>query len=146
MRRLERFLGKMREAMSVQTYYDAWQQHGEEHATDEYRAEMEADFAKYNAIYDEAKQGIEALVALLRAEAPQEIHAWVDAHDAYLARRIEAKPDDDDVYFMNKERGEWAKVRNGSLTYVTERIWYPPETNEYYRQLFGIDLKTLEDC
>jgi hypothetical protein len=131
-RELERLLAKLRGPMCVQVNYEMWQQRGEEHATPEYRAEMERDFAEANREYAEASKALEALVEKTRAEAPHEIDAWTDAHDAYLALL-------DDVA-AGRERTEWAEVRAGTRAFVVEHICYAPETNERYRALFGIDL------
>src|SRR5204863_4656654 len=85
MRSLETLLAKIRDAGNTSLNYDMWDRWGRQHATAEQVAEMEAAFDAAGRERTEATAALEALVTATRAEAPHEIAAWADAHDAYLA-------------------------------------------------------------
>lgn len=144
LRELERLLGSLRYATGGLSYYDLWDHGGSGSASDADRAEAEADRARCNRIYKEAQAALEALVPKLRAEAPREIQAWVEAHDAYLAWVIadqvaRGEPEASTVADAKRDRGEWAKVRDGALVFVEERVDYSQEGKERYRELFGFE-------
>lgn len=144
LRELERLLGRLRYAAGGLSYYDMWDHGGSGSASDAARAEAEADRARCNGIYNEAQAALEALVPKLRAEAPREIQAWVEAHDAYLAWVIadhlaRGEPEASNVDHAKRDRGEWAKVRDGALVFVEERVYYSQEGKERYRELFGFE-------
>jgi hypothetical protein len=128
-RELEMLLARIRNAGMVQLNYEMWDQRGSEHASPEQRATMEADLAGATRERAAAKTELEALVAATRAEAPAEIAAWANAHDASVATR---------------ERAEWAEVRTGARVFVDENLFYVTDDGQGYRQLFGIDPQTLE--
>jgi len=88
-RELETLLAKIQNAGMMQLNYDMWDQHGAEHATPEERARMDAALANATREQIAAKTALEALVAQTRGEAPAELAAWADAHDAYLAAFLE---------------------------------------------------------
>jgi hypothetical protein len=148
-RELETLLARIRNAGMVQLNYDMWDQHGAEHASPEQRATMEAALAEATRERAAAKTELEALVAATRAEAPAEIAAWADAHDAYLAAFLEdclarGETDSTGASVATRERAEWAEVRAGSRMFIDENLFYVTDDAERYRRLFGIDLKTLE--
>jgi hypothetical protein len=149
LRELERLLGSLRYAAGGLSYYDLWDHGGSSSASDADRAEAEADRAKCHRIYNEAQAALEALVPKLRAEAPREIQAWVEAHDAYLAWVIadhvaRGEPEASTVADAKRDRGEWAKVRDGALVFVEERVYYSQEGKERYRELFGFEWEERE--
>ena len=149
LRELERLLGSLRYATGGLSYYDLWDHGGSSSASDADRAEVEADRAKCNRIYKEAQAALEALVPKLRAEAPREIQAWVEAHDAYLAWVIadhvaRGEPEASTVAYAKRDRGEWAKVKDGALVFVEERVDYSQEGKERYRELFGFEREERE--
>ena len=126
-----------------------WDDRGREFASPEQIATMEADLASSRQEYDAAKNALEALVAATRAEAPAEIAAWADAHDAYLAAFssdcvARGEPDSTGAFVATSERMEWAKVREGTIAFVKENLFYVTADVERYRLLFGIDPRTLE--
>ncbi len=45
-----------------------------------------------------------------------------------------------------RERAEWAEVRAGKRAFVRENLFYVTTHEARYRQLFGIDPKSLQDC
>lgn len=149
MRELETLLTRIRKAGNVQLNYDMWEHWGAQHATPEYRAEMNAALAEANREHDAATSALEALVSATRAEAPAEISAWADAHDAYLAAFLDdcAKQPDTGgtgASVAAQERAEWAEVRAGTRSIVKENFFYVPTVAERYRRLFGVDPETLE--
>jgi hypothetical protein len=148
-RDLERQLARLAYCGNVELNYDMWDRWGAKHTTEEYRAEMERDIAEATKVRAEATALLEELVAKTRAEAPEEIAAWADAHDAYLAAFIadcKAKGDTDGTaaFVAEGERKEWAEVKAGTRTYVKENGYYVTVNHERYRKLFGIDRRTLE--
>lgn len=149
MRELETLLAKIQNAGMMQLNYDMWEQHGAEHATPEQRASMDAALANATREQSAAKAALEALVAQTRGEAPAEIVAWADAHDAYLAAFLEdcatqGEPDSTGVYVANQQRAAWAEVRSGTRAYAEPELYYVTTNAERYRRLFGIDPQTLE--
>jgi dGTP triphosphohydrolase len=151
MRELERLLAKIRNAGMVQLNYDMWEHWGAAHASPEYRATMKAGLAEASRDRDAAKTALETLVQTTRAEAPAEIVAWADAHDAYLAAFLEdcvtkGEPDSTAADLATRERAAWAEVRGGERAFVEENLHYVTDDPERYRRLFGIDLETLEDA
>ena len=148
-RELETLLARIRNAGMVQLNYDMWDQRGSEHATPEQRATMEADLAGATRERVAAKTELEALVTATRAEAPAEIAAWADAHDAYLAGFLEdclarGEPDGTGASVATRERAEWAEVRAGARVFVDENLFSVTDDTQRYRRLFGIDPQTLE--
>jgi hypothetical protein len=148
-RELEMLLARIRNAGMVQLNYDMWDQRGSEHASPEQRAAMEADLAGATRERVAANTELEALVAATRAEAPAEIAAWADAHDAYLAAFLEdriarGEPDGTAASVATRERAEWAEVRAGARVFVDENLFYVTDDAKRYRHLFGIDPQTLE--
>ena len=149
MRELEQLLAKIRNAGNIQLNYDMWDRHGREHASPEQRATMDADFANASRERDAAKTALEALVAATRVEAPAEIAAWADAHEAYLAAFVDdcaaqGESDGTAVFVASRERAEWGEVRAGSRAFVDENVFYVRLEVERYRRVFGIDPNTLE--
>jgi len=143
-RDLERLLAKIRNAGNVQLNYDMWDSHGREHASAEQCATMEAELANASHERNAAKAALEALVATTRAEAPAEIAAWADAHDAYLAAFLadcaaKGEADGTAASVATGERAAWAEVRAGKRAFVDEDLFYVTENAARYRQLFGID-------
>lgn len=150
MRELERLLAKIRKAGNFELNHDMWDRWGSQHASPEERATMNAGLAEASRERAAAKTALEALVTSTRAELPAELSAWVDAHDAYLAAFLEdcnahGESDGTARSVAIRERSEWAEVRAGTRAFVDENVFYVTENAERYRQLFGIDPKTLAD-
>jgi len=148
-RDLEKLLAKIRNAGNIQLNYDMWDAHGRAHASAEQCATMEADLANASRERSAAKAALEALVARTRAEAPAEIAAWADAHDAYLAAFVDdcvarGESGDTAASVAIRERAEWAEVRAGTRELVDENLFYVTLDAERYRRWFGIDPQTLE--
>jgi hypothetical protein len=148
-RELETLLARLRKAGNVQLSYDMWERWGAQHATPAYRAEMEGAFAEANREHAAAKSALEALVAATWAEAPAEIAAWADAHQAYLAELLDqwAKQPEStgtQAFVATRERAEWAEVHAGTRVFVEENVFYVPTVRERHRCLFGVDPDTLE--
>lgn len=147
-RELETLLAKIANAGNVQLNYDMWERHGAEHATPEQRVTWEADLANAMAERDTARAALEALVERTRAEAPAEIIAWADAHDAYLAAFLQdlaagGESAGTAASVATDERAAWAEVRSGTRTLVDENGFYVTRNEERYRTLFGIDPKSV---
>jgi cytidylate kinase len=140
-RELETLLARIRHAGMVQLNYDMWEQHGAAHASAEQRATMEADLAEASRARAAAIAALEALVAATRAD---ELAAWADAHDAYLAAFLDDGPDETAADVARRERAAWAEVRAGTRAFVDENLFYVTEHAERYRRCFGIDPQTLE--
>lgn len=148
-REFETLLARIRKAGNVQLNYDMWERWGAQHATAQESAEMKAAFAQANREHSAATAALEALVSATRAEAPSEVVAWADAHDAYLAEYLQdcaSEPDEGgtSAYVAGKERAEWAKVRAGTRSFVSENVFFVATARERYRRLFGLDPDTLE--
>lgn len=148
-RELETLLAKIRHAGMIQLNYDMWERWGSAHASPEQRATMNADFADALRGQTAAKTALGALVAATRAEAPAEIAAWADAHDAYLAAFLDdcvarGEPDGTAASVATRERAEWAEVRAGARAFVDENLYYVTMNEQRYRRSFGIDPQTLE--
>lgn len=148
LRELEAWLARIRNAGMVQLNYDMWDRYGSAHATPEERASWDADFAAASNVRTAARTALEALVAAMRAEAPAEITAWADAHDAYLAAFLgECEANEAErtaIFVATNERAEWADVRAGTRAFVNENVYFVRMNVERYRRLFGIDPTTLE--
>jgi hypothetical protein len=149
MRELETLLAQLRNAGMVQLSYDMWDHWGSAHASPEQRATMEADLAAASQARTAANTVLEALVAATRADAPAEIAAWADAHDAYLAAFLDdcvarGESDGTAASVATRERAAWAEVRAGTRAVVDEDLYYVTMNAERYRRLFGIDPQTLE--
>jgi len=148
-RELETLLARIRRAGMVLLNYDMWDQRGRAFATPEQCAAMEADLAEVPNEQVTAKAALVALVATTRVEAPAQIAAWVDAHDAYLAAFLDecaarGESDGTAASVATRERVEWGEVRAGARAFVDEDLYYVTENAERYRRLFGIDPQSLE--
>ena len=151
MRELETLLAKIKIAANNMTFDDLWEAHGREFASPEYIAEMEAGVAQAARDHATAKPALAALVAMTRAEAPEEIVAWVNAHQAYLTAFIAdcaAKGETDTTATMvaTDEHAAWEEVRAGTRLFPDQNSFYVTLHAERYRRLFGIDAQTLERC
>lgn len=149
MRKLETLLAKIREAGNTQLGYDMWDQHGREHASAEQCATMVSDFNEATRAMSAAKASLAALVAATRDDAPAELVAWADAHDAYLAAFLDdcaSRGDSESTaaFVAIRERGAWAEVRAGTRGFVDEDLFYVTTNVDRYRRLFGIDPQTLD--
>jgi hypothetical protein len=76
-----------------------------------------------------AKTALEARVAATRAEAPAELAAWADAHDAYVAAFLDdcaarGEPGGTTASVATRERAGWAEVRAGTRVFVDEDLYY----------------------
>ena len=145
-RALESQMAVLRRCGNVGLNYDRWDRWGSAHASPEQRAEMERDAGAAMAERAEAVAALTTLVAKLRAEAPDSIAAWCDAHVAHLSSFIDecaTKPDDSHAqtgkFVAEGELAGWAEVRRGERPYVDENFFYVSRDPERYRTLFGID-------
>jgi hypothetical protein len=145
-RTLESYMAVLRRCGNMSLNYDMWDRWGSVHASPEQRAEMERGFGAAIAERVEAVNALTALVAKLRAEAPESVAAWCDAHVAHLSSFIEEcakKPDDSHAqtgkFTAEGELAGWAEVRRGERAYVDENFYYVSRDPELYRALFGID-------
>jgi hypothetical protein len=150
MRELERLLAKLRKAGNIELSYDMWERWGSQHASPEEREAMQVAMRAASRERSTATPALEALVATTRREAPSEVAAWAGAHEAYLAAFLEdcaarGESAETAAHVANRERAEWAEVRAGTRAFVEENVFYVSEDAARYRQLFGIDPKTLED-
>jgi hypothetical protein len=148
-RELDTLLGKIREAANVMLNIDMWDRWGSSTASDAERADKAADLATATRDQDAAKSALEALVTRTRAEAPHEIEAWADAHDAYLAAFVtdcttKGEADGTAAFVAAQERAAWAEVRAGTRAFVDENAFYVTIDAGRYRELFGLDPSTLE--
>ena len=143
---LETLLKTIRDAGSVMLNIDMWDRWGSQHASEEEKAQYNADGAAALSTKANAQTELEALVKRTRAEAPAEIAAWCDLHDQFLAAFIAdtAKEANDEradtaVFVAKGEREAWAKVKAGELAFVDENVFYVSIDRARYRELFGID-------
>lgn len=147
MRELEKQMRRIRSAAATASYHDFWEHGGRSSASDATIAAMDAELADAMSDKQAAKAALAALVPELRATAPRELIAWTEAHDAYLLAflaDIAGDRDDDAVAAANRERAEWAEVRDGTRTCVDEDHYRIKMNEERYRKLFGIDPYTPE--
>jgi hypothetical protein len=148
-RELEKLLATIRRAGMVELNYDMWERWGSQHATPDERATMNADLRQASAERSAAKSALEAFAKVTRAEAPSEMAAWAEAHEAYLAAFLEdcaarGESSSTAAEVAIRERAEWAEVRAGTRAFVDENLHYVTEDADRYRRLFGIDPRTLD--
>jgi hypothetical protein len=132
---LETLLARIRRAKSVML----WDRYGRSSADDPQIQRMEASGGAAAEDRDAAMRALDVLVARLRVEAPAELAAWVDAHDALLAAFLAGTPEDTARMVATDERAAWAEVRAGTRNYVDENVAYVTPDPAQYRALFGID-------
>src|SRR5438094_3256354 len=82
---LEKLLVRIQDANSCLSSFDGWDRWGRSSSDAAMVEQMENEAATAMAERTVAKAEIEKLVAVLRAEQPHEIEAWVAAHDTLLA-------------------------------------------------------------
>lgn len=142
-RALETLLARIRRSGGVLLNVDMWDRWGAANASDEEKARFTAEALAAQRDRGEAEQGLEALVARLRAEAPDAIVAWADAHDAFLAAFIAGSPEGSHAstarFVAEQERAAWAEVRSGKRAWVAENVYYVTIDPGRYRALFGVD-------
>lgn len=143
---LETLLAKIRHANASLLDIDMWDRWGRQHSSAQEIAEREAHGDRCAAERTALRERLTALVAKLRAEQPEAVAAWADAHDAFLAAFVEesTRPDspsrDSTALFVAKqEREGWAAVKRGELAFVDENCFYITIDRNRYRALFGID-------
>lgn len=146
MRALETLLVRKRRSGSALLNIDMWDRWGSAHASDEERARYAAEADAAQRERSAAVQGLDALVARLRVEAPDAIVAWADAHDAFLAAFIEGCAEgapgssaSTARFVAEQERAAWAEVRSGARAWVDENVYYVSIDPDRYRAVFGID-------
>jgi hypothetical protein len=146
-RALETLLARKRRSGNVLLNIDMWDRWGSAHASAEERARYGAEADAAHRERSEAVQGLDALVARLRVEAPDAIVAWADAHDAFLAAFVAGLPDGGAPgstastarFVAEQERAAWAEVRRGERAWVDENVYYVSIDPDRYRAAFGID-------
>lgn len=143
---LEALLKTIRDAGSVLLNIDMWDRWGSQHASEEEKAQYNADGGAAIATKATAQRDLEALVTRTRAEAPAEVATWADLHvqflDAFIADTDKEGKDaraDTAIFVAKGERDEWAKVKAGELAFVDENVFYISIDRDRYRALFGID-------
>lgn len=143
-RALETLLAQIRSAGNVLLNVDMWERWGAQHASADERARMEAEAATATSQRAAARTALAQLVAATRRDAPDEVLAWADAHDAYLAAFLDdcaAKGEAAEVAasVATDERAAWGEVRAGTRDVVDENPFYVTLNAERYRALFGIE-------
>jgi hypothetical protein len=143
-RELDHLLATIRRAGSVQLSYEMWDGHGRQHASAEQCSAMETELATATRERESATRALEALVIATRAEAPAELTAWADAHEAYLAAFVDdcaacGESDGTATFVARRESEHWAEVRAGKRAFVDENVFYVTMNAERYRRFFGID-------
>lgn len=138
-RALETLLRDIRRSGGALLNVDMWDRWGSASASDEEKARVAADSLTAQRERSEAVQGLAALVARLRVEAPDALVAWADAHDAFLAAFLEGCADSTGRFVAEKERAAWAEVRSGERAWVEENVYYVTIDPDRYRALFGVD-------
>ncbi len=142
---LETLLRRIRDANACLGSFDGWDRWGRSSADAAQVKQMEDDAAAAQRDLAAATAAIEALVATLRAEAPQEIAAWADAHDALLAGYL-ASEDAHGPYAesaaqaANEARAEWADVKAGKRSYSEQGTYAETRDKARYRELLGVDV------
>ena len=145
-RALETLLLRIRRANACLSNHDMWTDRAKEFATPDEIARMDADAAQATGALAACEPALVTLVATTRTDAPDELAAWVEAHDAYLVEFIaDCSARGYAIDFPTAARAQWADVRAGMRAYVvdtggvTETV---PVTMDRYRTLFGIDPTT----
>lgn len=146
LRTLETWLAKLRLSGAFLLDQDMWDRWGRNHASDHEIVERTAREREMTELRAVAMRELEALVASLRATAPEAIAAWADAHDELLAGFIErtgpVEPNSTAstaVFVATEERDGWQAVKRGEQPFVDGNTFYISIDRDHYRRLFGIE-------
>ena len=124
--------------------FEGWDRWGRSSSDAEQTKAMEDEATAARQDLTAATAEIEALVATLRAEAPHELAAWADAHDALLAGYL-ASDDARGPYAESAAksaqhaRAEWAEVKAGTRTFSEQGSYAETRDKARYRELLGVD-------
>jgi hypothetical protein len=142
---LQTLLGRITNANACLGSFDGWDRWGRSSSDEAQTKAMEDEAAAAQRDLAAATAELEALVAKLRTEAPQEIAAWADAHDALLAAYL-ASEDAHGPYAesaaqaASQARAEWAEVKAGTRTYSEQGVYAETRDKARYRELLGVEL------
>ena len=132
---LVRIYAASAECLSIDMY-DRW---GAQHDTEEKRAEMYAIGAKASADHDSSCGELRNAVRSLRAEAPELVRAWAEAHVVLLTEYIASQPEGSTERFVaNEEIGGWREVADGTKDFVDENTFYVRVDRARRKELLGV--------
>ncbi len=137
-RELERLMVRRRALCSQLLSLDSYDRWG--NPDDEQREELQKEMGK--AIGDEAAVRVEldAAVARLRIEYPEDVIAWATAHVGLLEHYMKLHGEKTTEHFVAKrEHAEWNEVIVGARAFVEESVTYVRQDRDLYREIFGFD-------
>ena len=124
--------------------FDGWDRWGRSSSDAAQVQQMETEATAAQVDRTAATAALDALVGRLRAEAPHELVAWADAHDALLAGYL-ASEDAHGPYSESAAQGataaraEWAEVKAGTRTYSEQGAYAELRDKARFRELLGVD-------
>jgi hypothetical protein len=140
---LERLLARRRTLASQLLSLDAYDRWGARTAED--RARVAEETRELEAERVEVIAELEALVEGLRRERPAAVREWALAHIELLEHYVESLGADaedklsTERFVAEQEADKWGQVRDGTLPYVEENVFYVHLDPTLYRQLFGFE-------
>ncbi|HEX8792338.1 MAG TPA: hypothetical protein VF765_15395 [Polyangiaceae bacterium] len=139
---LERLLVRRYEAGAILLDVDMYDRWGAAHGSPEEQAEMADRGARANAERQEVSRELAVRSRALRAEAPELIDAWCDAHEQLLTEFIASREDDErqrtEKFVASEERDGWRRVRAGTSDFVEENTFYVRVDPRRRRELLGV--------
>ncbi len=130
---LERLLARRKQLCSLLISLDGYSRWGG--GSDE---DWANEAAKEAAQHPQVTAKLQQKIDELKANHPEAIVEWADAHiavlDDYLNRVAE---DSTEAFVASEERGQWLQVRAGKLDFVEENPVYVRPDHRVYQRLFG---------
>jgi len=125
--------------------FDGWDRWGKSSSDAAQVEQMESEAAAAQTDHTTATAALDALVGKLRTEAPDELAAWVAAHDALLAGYLasdEARGpySESAAQSATVARAEWAEVITGPRACSDQGSYAETRDKAKYRELLGVDL------
>lgn len=117
--------------------YDRWG-HG---SPEEKAANLEAMDSEDREIA-ELRKNLTARVVALRVSEPQAVVEWASAHEALLsdfiaAKSTNAEKNGTEIFVAEGELAEWRKLRDGTVSFVEQNVYYVHYNPAMYQSYFG---------
>jgi len=139
---LERLLERRYQASATLLDVDMYDRWGAAHGSPEEQAKMADRGARANEEHEEVSRELAARSRALRAEAPELIDAWCDAHEQLLTEFIASREGDEaqrtERFVAAQERDGWRRVRAGTGDFVDENTFYVRVDPRRRRELLGV--------
>jgi hypothetical protein len=140
---LERLLVRRYQAGATLLDVDMYDRWGAAHGSPEEIAEMADRAARANEEHQAVSRELAVRSRALRAEAPELIAVWCDAHEQLLTEFIASRGGDDsrertERSVAAEERDGWRRVREGASDFVEENTFYVRVDPQRRRGLLGV--------